>query len=55
MTRFIIAAPQCSIKPLSRALPAVLKFIYKQIETYNWKLTSTGHESLINTLLKPGQ
>ena len=36
--RFIIAAPQCSVKPLSKAVTSVLKLMYKQIETYNSKI-----------------
>ena len=32
--RFLIAAPKCSVKPLSKA---VLKLIYKQIETHHSK------------------
>ena len=35
--RFIIAAPRCSVKPLSKAVTAALKLIYKQIENYNYK------------------
>ena len=33
--RFIIAAPRCSLKPLSKALAAVFKLIYQQVESYN--------------------
>ena len=35
--RFIIAAPNCSIKPLSKAITKIFKLFYKQIETYNTK------------------
>lgn len=35
--RFIIAAPNCSIKPLSKAITKVFKLFYRQIETYNAK------------------
>ena len=36
--RFIITAPQCSVKPLSKAIISVLKLMYKQIETCNSKM-----------------
>ena len=36
--RFIIVAPQCSVKLLSKAVTLVLKLMYKQIETYNFKM-----------------
>ena len=36
-SRFIIAAPKCSVKPLSKAVTAALKLLYKQIENYNYK------------------
>ena len=35
--RFIIAAPQRSVKPLSKAVTLVLKLMYKQMETYSPK------------------
>ena len=35
--RFIIAAPKCSIKPLSKAVTSVFKLFYNQIEHYNLK------------------
>ena len=35
--RFIIAAPKCSVKPLSKAVTAALKLMYKQVENYNYK------------------
>ena len=34
---FIIAAPKCSVKPLSKAVAAALKLIYKETENYNFK------------------
>ena len=34
--RFIIAAPKCSVKPLSKTVTAALKGIYKQIENCNF-------------------
>ena len=37
--RFIVAAPNCSIKPLSKAVTQVLKLMFKQIEMYNHKST----------------
>ena len=36
--RFIIAAPQCSVKPLSKAVISLLKHMYKQNETFNSKM-----------------
>lgn len=48
-----MAAPQCFIKPSSKALAIVLKLMYKKIETYE-KLTSTENKSFINALLKSG-
>ena len=36
--RFIHAVPQCSINFLPKAVTAVLKLMYKEIETYNSKL-----------------
>ena len=36
-SRFIVAAPKCSIKPLSKAITSVFKLFYKQIEAYNKK------------------
>ena len=36
--RFIIAAPQCSVKLLSNAVTSALKLMYKQIGTYNSKI-----------------
>ena len=33
--RFIIAAPQCSVKPLIKSVTSVLKLMDKQRETYN--------------------
>ena len=35
--RFIIAAPNCSIKPLSKAITKVFRLFYRQVETYNSK------------------
>ena len=35
--RFIIAAPNCSVKPLSQAVTKIFKLFYRQIETYNAK------------------
>ena len=35
--RFIIAAPNCSVKPLSKAVTKILKLFYRQIEKYNSK------------------
>ena len=35
--RFIIAAPECSIKPLSKTLVAIFKLFQWQIESYNLK------------------
>lgn len=35
--RFIIAAPNCSVKPLSQAITKVFKLFYRQIEGYNLK------------------
>ena len=35
--RFIIAAPECSIKPLSRTITKMFKLFYRQIEQYNAK------------------
>ena len=35
--RFIIAAPNCSVKPLSQAVTNIFKLFYRQIETYNAK------------------
>ena len=35
--RFIIAAPKCSIKPLNKAITAIFKLMYHQIERYNEK------------------
>ena len=35
--RFIIAAPKCSIKPLSKAVTSVFRLFYNQIERYNMK------------------
>ena len=35
--RFIIAAPKCSIKPLSKAVTHIFKLFHKQIEAYNKK------------------
>ena len=36
-SRFIVAATHCSVKPLSKAVTAALKLLYKQIESYNDK------------------
>ena len=36
-SRFIIAAPKCSMKPLSKAITKILKLMYTQIENYNKK------------------
>ena len=35
--RLIIAAPNCSIKPLSKAITKIFKLFYRQIENYNDK------------------
>ena len=35
--RFIIAAPKCATKPLSKALASIFKQFYRQIELYNAK------------------
>ena len=35
--RFIIAAPNCSIKPLSKVITKIFRLFYRQIETYNAK------------------
>ena len=35
--RFIIAAPSCSIKPLSKALTKIFKLFFRQVQTYNEK------------------
>ena len=35
--RLAIAAPQFSVKPLSKAVAGALKLIYNQIENYNFK------------------
>ena len=35
--RLIIAAPQFSVKPLSKAVAGALKLIYNQIENCNFK------------------
>ena len=35
--RFIIAAPNCSIKPLAQTITKIFKLFYRQIETYNNK------------------
>lgn len=35
--RFITAALQCSVKPLSKAVTSELELMYKQIETHNFK------------------
>ena len=35
--RFIIAAPNCSVKPLSQAVTTIFRLFYRQIETYNAK------------------
>ena len=45
---FIIAAPNCptSVKPLSKAVTAELKLIYKEIENHNFK---TQHHSGVKT------
>ena len=37
-TRSLIATPQCSVIPLSKALTSELTLLYKQIETYNTKM-----------------
>lgn len=41
--RFIIAAPDCSIKPLSKAITKIFKLFYRQIETYNAKSYFFSH------------
>ena len=35
--RFIIAAPDCTIKPLAKSLTSIFSLFYKQIESYNKK------------------
>ena len=35
--RFIVAAPKCSIKPLSKAITSAFKLIFDQIQSYNNK------------------
>ena len=35
--RFIVAAPKCSVKPLSKTVTSVFKLFFKQIESYNNK------------------
>ena len=35
--RFIIAAPNCSIKPLSKAITKIFRLFYRQVETYSAK------------------
>ena len=35
--RVIIAAPNCSVKPLSQAITKIFKLFYRQIEKYNAK------------------
>ena len=35
--RFITAAPNCSVKPLSKAITKSFKLFYRQIEKYNAK------------------
>ena len=35
--RFIVAATNCSVKPLSKAVTSALKLLYNQIESYNDK------------------
>ena len=35
--RFIIAAPNCSMKPLSKAITKIFRLFYRQVETYNAK------------------
>ena len=37
-SRFIVAAPKCSVKPLSKYVTSVFKMFYKQIEHYNDKI-----------------
>ena len=37
--RFIVAAPKCSVKMLSKAITKVFKLFYQQIESYNKKST----------------
>ena len=36
--RFIVAAPKCSIKPLSKAITSIFKLLITQTESYNKKL-----------------
>ena len=36
--RFINAVPQCSVKPLSKAVTSILKLMYKQIKPNNSKI-----------------
>ena len=36
--RIIVAAPKCSIKPLSKAITSIFKLLITQIESYNKKL-----------------
>ena len=35
--RFIVAAPKCSVKPLSKSITAIFKMFQKKIEAYNAK------------------
>ena len=35
--RFIIASPECSIKPLSKAMASIFRLLQSQIESYNLK------------------
>ena len=35
--RFIVASPNCSIKPLSKAITSAFRLFYRQIESYNNK------------------
>ena len=41
--RFIVAAPDCSIKPLAKALTKIFKLFYRQIECYNNKSYFYSH------------
>ena len=36
-TRFIIASPKSSIKPLARTITSVFRLFFRQIQTYNDK------------------
>ena len=60
--RFIIAAPKCSIKPLNKAITAIFKLFFHQIQKYNQKShfysgiksfwVVENNEAVINSLRK---